>query len=49
MLLGLKRKKYFRPVTIEKVGLASDLLIVGEVPSQVRLTLRGLIDMESIE
>lgn len=31
----------FRPVTIEKVGLASDLLIVGEVPSQVRLTLRA--------
>lgn len=31
----------FRPVTIEKVGLASDLLIVGEVPTQVRLTLRA--------
>lgn len=31
----------FRPVTIEKVGLASDLLIVSEVPGQVRLTLRA--------
>lgn len=31
----------YRPVTIEKVGLASDLLIVSEVPSQVRLTLRA--------
>jgi YbbR domain-containing protein len=31
----------FHPVNIEKVGLASDLLIVGEVPSQVRLTLRA--------
>ncbi len=31
----------FRPVTIEKIGLASDLLIVNEVPSQVRLTLRA--------
>lgn len=31
----------FRPVTIERVGLASDLLVVNEVPSQVRLTLRA--------
>lgn len=31
----------FRPVTIERFGLASDLLVVNEVPSQVRLTLRA--------
>ncbi len=31
----------FRPVTIEKIGLGSDLLIVGDIPSQVRLTLRA--------
>lgn len=31
----------FRPVTIEKIGLASDLIIVNEVPDQVRLTLRA--------
>lgn len=31
----------FRPVAIEKIGLASDLLIVSDVPTQVRLTLRA--------
>lgn len=29
----------FRPVTIDQIGLASDLLIVNEVPNQVRITL----------
>lgn len=31
----------FRPVSIDRVGQSADLLLVGEMPSQVRLTLRA--------
>ena len=35
------RESTLRPVTLERIGQSSDLLLVSEVPAQVRLTLRA--------